>query len=108
MIGNYLTPKLPTWTIPITRGADRTFTLVCRVSEGGAETDWNAAVFMDIDTKPVATRVDAVVAGSRATFTIESEIAGLCTNSTAWRIIRDSGSSELPVMVGVFERNDGR
>lgn len=71
MIGNYLTPKLPTWTIPITRGADRTFTLVCRVAEGGAETDWNAAVFMDIDTKPVATRVDAVVAGSRATFTVE-------------------------------------
>lgn len=108
MPGNYLTPKLPTWIIPVTKGADRVFTIVCRESVGGAETDWDAEVFIDVDTKPEPTRIAATVAGARATIRIESGVADLCTNSTKWRAIRDSGEDETPVMVGVFERNDGQ
>lgn len=111
-MAEYVTPKLPNKAIPLTRGADYVLGLR-RKDESDDPLDWDADIYMLIDidrTDP--TRVDAVVVDDLASIKIESSITDLCRRGTTWRVLRsddsDDPSTETPLMVGTFERNDGK
>lgn len=108
---DYLTPKLPARIIPVTRGTDRVFTLRRR-NAAGEVVDWDSEVYVDIDIDRAApTRVTAVVAGSAAVIRIESTVGDQTKTGTTWRAVRSAAgdpSTETPLLVGIFERNDGK
>lgn len=95
--------------IPVTRGCDRGFT-IRRVDENGDPLNYPAGVTMylliDID-RDNPTRVDALISGSTASFTISDAVCDQVTGSTRWRAIFDQGSLETPLLVGRFTRHDG-
>jgi hypothetical protein len=95
--------------IPVTRGCDRSFTIQ-RLDTGGSAVSFDAgsSVYMWIDIDRAApTRVDAVVSGSTAAFVLDYTVCDLVRTGTRWRIVLKIGSSELPLLVGRFERHDG-
>lgn len=108
-MADYLTPKRPNKLLPVTRDCDRPFS-VCRKNTDGDPVDWDAEVYMliDISKGEPATRIDADVVGEIAAINVESEIANLCKTGTTWRVVRSAGERQLPLLVGTFERNDGK
>ena len=98
------------FTIPVTKGCDRAFTLN-RKNDAGAAVDWDASVYMDILIDPNSpTRITATVTDAAAAFRIESTTCDLVTNSTVWRIVMSQPGSptlETPVALGKFKRFDG-
>ena len=95
-------------TIPVTLGCDKLFTV--QRTQNGAPTafDSGTTVYMWIDIdKTAPTKVNAVVSGTNAAFTIPSEVADLTRTGTRWRIVNDYGTTEIPILVGRFERHDG-
>lgn len=94
--------------IPITRGADRAFT-IRRVDSDGDPVSFGSATvycFIDVDSAN-PTKVDATVTGSEAAFVLPSTVLDLVRNRARWRIIWDQGDLETPLLVGRFERRDG-
>jgi len=70
--------------------------------------DSGSSVYMLIDIDRAApTQVNAVVSGSTAAFTLDYTVCDLVKTGTRWRIVLKIGSSELPLLVGKFERYDG-
>ena len=108
---NYIAPKLPNRVLPLTKGTDRVFCIRRKDLQGNA-VDWNCDVFIDIDISTTApTRILAQVAHDLATVRIESEVADLCKTNMTWRVAMSAGgdpSLETALLVGVFERNDGK
>lgn len=108
-MSEYISPPPSEKLIPVTRGCDRSFTLQ-RVNIDGNPVNYAAGttvyMWIDID-KTAPTKVDAVVNGSTAAFTIPSTTADLVKTGTRWRAVLDQGDLELPLLVGKFERHDG-
>lgn len=109
----YLNPKLPNRVIVVTKGCDRTLSIRRRDPALPHDpVDWDADVYIlvDIDrTSP--TRVTGTVSGSLATIRMESSLLDLVRNGTTWRVVMSQDGVpryESAVMVGTFERNDGR
>jgi len=96
--------------IPVTRGADRLFSIRRRDEQGDPQ-DWDATLFIDIDIdKAAPTRVNAEVTDDVAVIRIESTLCDQVRNSTRWRILMsqpDTPTLETPLLVGTFERHDG-
>lgn len=113
-MANYVTPKLPNRVIVVTKDCDRTLSIRRRDPVTGDPMDWGvgAEVYIKVDVPRAApVQVDGVVEGSLATIRMESTLLNLVKSSTTWRVILSQPGSpryETPVMVGVFERNDGR
>lgn len=107
----YITAKLPNRVIPLTKDCDR-IVAVRRVDVDGDPVDWDADVYLLIDiSRAEPTRVDGSVVGSLATVKVEAETANLCRSGTTWRLVVSqdgSPTTESPLMVGTFERNDGK
>lgn len=96
--------------IPVTKGADCRFTLRRRDTDGTL-LDWGGDVYVTIGIDKDPVRVDAVVGGHDAVVRIESDVCDAVRNTTTWQaIISLSGdpSLELPLLVGTFERHDGK
>lgn len=109
---DYLVAKLPNKVIPLTKGCDR-LVAVRRKNDVGDPDDWYGDVYMLIDLVmgSAPEQIDAVVDGDLATITISSDIADDCRNHTTWRIIyaeNTDPTTENALLVGTFERNDGR
>lgn len=99
-------------TIPVTRGTDVSFTLRRKDTDGNP-VDWDSDVYVDIDIdrKTPTERVQASVTGSDAHVRIESDMADDLTRISEWRAVRSvpgDPSLERPLVVGGFERFDGR
>lgn len=111
---SYVTAKLPSRVIPLTKGCDAKLSLRRRDPATGAEINWVGDVYMliDIVKDSPPERVNATASGSLAVVVIQSETADLCKTGTTWRIVlSDTGadpSFECALMVGTFERNDGK
>jgi hypothetical protein len=107
----YINPVLPNKKIVVTRDCDRTIS-IRRRDELGVETNWDASVYILIDIdRTTPTRIDGVVAGSLASIRMESTVLNSVRNGTTWRVVMSQASTptyETAVMVGSFERNDGR
>ena len=106
---SYICPPPLEKLIPVTLGCDRSFT-VQRVNSSGTPVDFDAEttsyIFIDI-SRDAPTRIDAVISGSTAAFTIDSVVCDEIKNGTRWRIVLDMGELEVPLLVGRFERHDG-
>jgi len=95
--------------IPVTRGCDRSFTIQ-RLNSAGTAVNFDAgsSVYMWVDVDRAApTKVDAVVSGSNAAFTLDYALCDVVKTNTRWRIVLKVGTSEFPLLVGKFERHDG-
>lgn len=99
--------------ISLTKGTDKVITLR-RKDVGSNPLNWDASVWIDIDIdKTAPTRVTAVVADDVAAVRIESTTADTIPatkTGVKWRLVMSQAGSptlETPLMVGVFERNDG-
>lgn len=105
---DYLVPPPQSGVIPVTRGCDRAFTIQ-RVDTTGNPVSFPAGVevYMWVDVDPAPIKVNAVVSGSNAAFTLQSEVCDLVKNNGKWRAVLDSGDLETPLLVGRFERRDG-
>jgi hypothetical protein len=106
-IGDELAPKI----IRVTKGADRKFT-IRRKDTNGDPVDWDADVYLSIDIdKTAPTRIDADVTDDLAVLRIESTVVALLKDSTTWQAIMSQAgvpTLETPLMVGTFERQDGK
>ena len=92
--------------ISVTKGTDKSITLR-RKDTSGDPLDWDAEVWMDIDTTE-PTQVPAVVTDDVAVIRIESDLADTLT-SQKWRLIMSQAgapSLETPLLRGKFQRND--
>lgn len=110
-MASYVTPKLPNRVIPLTKDCDRSVALR-RKDDLGDPVAWGADVYILIDIdRANPTKVDASVVGAVATIKIEAATANLCRSGTTWRVVMSQAGSptnEVPLMVGTFERNDGK
>ena len=108
---DYIAPKLVNRVIPVTKGTDRIFS-IRRFNNQNLSQAWNCDVFIDIDIdKTAPTRIPATIDFDTATIRIESSVADLCKNTTTWRAVMSQGGSptlETAILVGTFERNDGK
>lgn len=97
--------------IPVTKGTDIAFTMRRRNADLEL-VDWAATVTLSIDiNRDSPTVVAAVVTGPDAVVRVESEIADLVRNSTTWQAVVSPLSDptlQRPIMVGTFERHDGK
>lgn len=104
---NYIGGEPPTSKIiSVTKGTDKVLTLR-RKDSAGQPLDWDAAVFLVIDTAE-PTQVDAVVTDDVAVLRIESDECDVL-KSEKWRIIMSQAGSptlETPLLRGAFKRND--
>lgn len=111
-MADYVNTKLPNRVIPITKDCDAKVTLRRTDPDTQAPIDWVGDVYMLIDIDKVTpTRVDATVVDSLATVSVEATTTNLCKTGTTWRIVLSSPGSpsfERPLLVGTFERNDGK
>lgn len=111
MSANYLQAKLPARVLPVTRGTDAKISVRRRDPATQIAVDWPGEVYMLVDLGDAPTRIDGVVTASLATVVIESTIADQCKTGTPWRLVLSvpgNPSYERPLLVGTFERNDGR
>lgn len=111
-MSDYIGKPPVTKTIPVTKGTDVSFTLRRKDTDGNP-VDWDVDVYVDLDIERKAppTRVEAVVTGADAYVRIESEVADRFDRNTTWRAIRSTPgdpSLERPLVVGDFERFDGK
>lgn len=110
-MADYIAPKLPNRVIPVTKGTDRLFTVRRRNAQGQPQA-WNCNIFIDIDVdRTTPTRIAATVAVDLATVRIESTVADLCKSGTTWRVVMSQAGSptiETALLIGTFERNDGK
>lgn len=110
-MSSYIAPKLPNRLLPVTKGTDRVISIQ-RLDGDGIPQHWNCNVFIDIDIdKTSPTRIVGEVTDDVAVIRIESIIADQCKNSTTWRAVMSEAGDptlETPLMVGLFERNDGK
>lgn len=99
--------------ISLTRGADKVITMR-RKDTTGNPLDWNATVYMVVDTTdPVTAAVeqvqyDATVTADVAVIRLESTVGDELTVQK-WRIIMSQAGSpslETPLLRGKFQRND--
>jgi len=94
--------------IPVTRGCDRLFSI--QRTEDGDPVNFEAGttvyMWVDID-RSNPTQVQATVSGSTAAFAIQSTVLDSVRTGTRWRIVLDVGNTEIPLLVGRFERYDG-
>lgn len=108
---DYVYDKLPNRVIPLTKGCDRVIGLT-RKDEDGDPVDWDATVYMLIDIdRDEPTYIEGTVVDEHATIRIESDVADVCRRGTTWRIALSENTApttETPLMVGTFERNDGK
>lgn len=108
----YVNAKLPSRVIAITRGSDRVFSVRRRDPVSGDPVAWGAEVYILVDvSRSVTERVDAVVDGAVATIRMQSDLLDEVRSGSTWRVVMSqpgSPSVETAVMVGVFERNDGK
>ncbi len=94
--------------IPVTKGCDRLFTIQRTQNGNPVNFDNGTTVYMWVDIdKANPTKVDATVSGSSAAFAIQSTVLDLVRTGTRWRIVLDVGNTEIPLLVGRFERYDG-
>lgn len=107
----YIGDELPPKVIRVTKGADRKFTIRRRDADNNP-LDWDAEVYLNIDIdKDTVERVDAIVTGELAEMRIESTIADVVTNRTTWQAVMSEAGAptlETPLMVGTFQRQDGK
>lgn len=110
---DYIGDELPPKVIRVTKGADRKFS-IRRLDADENPVNWDAEVYLNIDiNKTTVQRVDAEVTNESAVVRIESTIADLCKETTTWQAIMSiaqpdpTPSLEIPLMVGVFDRQDG-
>jgi hypothetical protein len=113
-MAEYLNERLPQRVIVVTKECDRTISIRRRDPVTGDPVDWGVDVDvyikLDIDRNS-STRVSGVIDGSLATIRMESTILDNVKNGTTWRVIMSQPGVpryESAVMVGVFERNDGK
>lgn len=113
-MAEYLNAKLPNRVIVVTKECDRTITIRRRDPVTGDPVDWgvDTEVYIKIDIdRSSPTRVTATVDGSLATLRMESSILDTVKTGTTWRVIMSQPGVpryESAVMVGTFERNDGK
>jgi hypothetical protein len=111
-MSDYIAARLPNRILPVVKGTDRVFSIRRRDPETGDPVDWDSQVYVDIDIdKANPTRVEAIVLDDLATVRIESSVCDQVKTGTAWRAVMSvSGdpSLETALLVGSFERNDGR
>lgn len=123
-MADYVFPPKPTSIIPATLGADCQFVLRRRASSDtpggplGDPVDWptNLILSVWVGVKPEPVVVAAQIVGADATVRIPAAVMDRVRDSTLWQAIAsvagapfgDDPSLEEPVMVGHFERNDGR
>lgn len=99
----------PKFTISVTLGADRVFT-VNRVDPQGNPVNWDATVSMVIDIdKANPTKLEATITGNQAEMLIPRTVADLVKPTTRWRLVMTDSVTEriTPITVGNFERDDG-
>lgn len=110
----YVNPKLPNRVIVVTKECDRLVSIRRRDPVTHAEVDWgvDVEVYIKVDVdRTTSTRVSGVVDGSLATIRMESSLLDTVKNGTTWRVIMSQPGVprlETAVMVGTFERNDGK
>lgn len=111
-MADYIAAKLPNRVLPVVKGTDRQFSIRRRDPDTGDPVDWDADVFVDIDiNKTNPTRVEATVVDDLATVRIESTVCDQVKTGTTWRAVMSASgepSLETAILVGMFERNDGR
>ena len=113
-MAEYVNPKLPNRVIAITKGSDRVFSIHRREPGTGVEVDWgtDVDVYIKVDVdKTAPTHVAGTVDGAWATIRMESSLLDTVRNGTTWRVIMSQPGVprlETAVMVGTFERNDGK
>lgn len=113
-MAEYLNAKLPSRIIVITKECDRTLSIRRRDPVTGDPVDWgvDTEVYIKIDIdRNNSTRISGVVDGSLATIRMESTILDLVKPGVTWRVIMSQPGVpryESAIMVGVFERNDGK
>jgi hypothetical protein len=113
-MADYVNPKLPNRVIVVTKDCDRSFSIRRRDPETGDQVDWGSGVevFINIDIdRSSPTKVSGSVDGSVATIRIESSVLDTVKTGTTWRVIISQPGTptfETAVMVGTFERNDGK
>ena len=94
--------------LPLTRGADRAFS-VRRVDTSGDPVNYGAGTvsfWIDIDpTDP--TEVEATISGASASLRIPSTVCDLARSGTRWRIVWTDGTDDIPIVVGRVKRHDG-
>lgn len=101
--------KLPNRTLHITKGADCTFTVRRRDPQTGDPVDWDAEVYTLIQVSRSQTeRFDADVVDSAANVLIDYTLLDGLKTGTTWQVIMSRNDVETPVLVGTFERNDGK
>lgn len=95
--------------LPVTRGADRSFSLR-RVDAQGAPVNFDAGstVKFAVDINSATpTEVQAVVSGANAAFTIPSTVCDQTVSGMRWRIVWTNGTDDIPIVVGRIKRHDG-
>ena len=99
----------PLCVMRVTRGCDAAFTFQ-RVDDVGAPVDVAADVYLLVEvSKTDPTRVDQVVDGDMVSVVFPQEICDVVRNTTTWQLIRsDNPGLDTPLLVGIFERVDGR
>ena len=113
-MADYVSPLLPNRVIAVTKDCDLTISLRRRDPQTHAAVDWGVGVgvVIDIDIDRVEpTRVSGVVTGSLSAIRMESAVLNQVKTGTTWRVIMSQPGTptyETAVMVGTFERNDGR
>lgn len=113
-MAEYVNAKLPNRVIVVTKDCDRSISIRRRDPVTGDPVDWGVDVEvyikLDID-RNAPTRITGTVDGSLAVIRMESTVLDTVKNGTTWRVIMSQPGVprfETAVMVGVFERNDGR
>lgn len=97
------------YTIPVTLGADRVFT-VERTDGSGNPLNWDATVQIAIDIdKCNPTLIAAVVTDNQAVITIPYGTCDLVKNQTRWRLTMTQTDPTITtaLAVGNFQRDDG-
>jgi hypothetical protein len=113
-MADYINTKLPNRVIAITKGSDRVFAIRRRDPVDGDPVDWgvDVDVYIKVDVDRTApTHVAGTVDGSVATIRMESSLLDTVRSGTTWRVIMSQPGVprlETAVLVGTFERNDGK
>jgi hypothetical protein len=110
-MADYVNAKLPNRVIPLTKDCDAKITI--RRGTTLVPEDWGSvSVYMLIDIdKANPTKIDATIVDSLATVVIEAATANTCKTGTTWRVVLSTPgtpSFERPLLLGTFERNDGK
>lgn len=96
--------------LPVTLGADRAFT-INRVDALGDPVDFDpdsSVFFCSNISRTDQPRTFATITGSQAAFKIQSETLDKVKDGMLWQIVLRVGTLETPLLVGKFERRDGR